>query len=217
MAKLKVVGAGPGSPEYVTPAARNAVQKAEVVIGAQRSITLFNSDIKGKILFLTANNLIGVLKQAAEFVNVGKEVVLLSTGDPGFSGLAHTVAESGLFQPEDVVVVAGVSSIQACAAKLGISWDKACLFTFHEGNVTEEEKNQLISCLKKGKNAILLPNSKTFSPKEIAAFLIKSGIDRETRAYVCENITLRNEEVTLGTLERISQKDFGSLSVMVIK
>ncbi len=173
MAKINIVGVGPGNPDYVTPAARKAVAQAEVVIGAQRSLHLFTSEIKGELIVLAAKNLREVLKHAAELMRSGKNVVFLSTGDPGFSGLLHTVLESGLFDVSEVNVVAGVSSLQACAAKLAISWDKACLFTFHEGNVTEQEKDKLVECIRKGKDTLLLPNSKTFSPKEIAKFLIR--------------------------------------------
>ena len=217
MAKINIVGVGPGSPDYVTPAARKVVQQAQVVVGAQRSLNLFTADIKGETLVLTAKNLSGTLKHAAESMKSGKNVVLLSTGDPGFSGLLHTVLESGWFNASEVNVVAGVSSVQACAAKLGISWDKACLFTFHEGNITELEKNQLVECVKNGKDTLLLPNSKTFSPKEIANFLVKAGLNQKTQVYICENITLENEKVTSISLQEVSTQAFGALCVMVIK
>lgn len=217
MAKINIVGVGPGSLDYVTPIARKTVQEAQLVFGAQRSLNLFPSDIKGEVFVLTAKNLSHSLKHAAESVKSGKNVALLSTGDPGFSGLLHTVLESGLFTTQQINVVAGVSSIQACAASLNISWDKACLFTFHEGNVTDETKNQLVQCLKKGKDAMLLPDSKSFSTKEIASFLTKAGLHQKTSVYICENLTLENEEIISSTLEEVSAQTFGSLCVMVIK
>ena len=217
MAKINIVGVGPGSPDYVTPAARKAVAQAEVVIGAQRSLNLFASDIKGETMVLTAKNLNDALKHAAESVKKGKNIALLSTGDPGFSGLLHTVLKSGLVTVAEVNVVPGVSSIQACAARLAISWDSACLFTFHEGNVTAEEKNELASCLKNGKDAMLLPDSRVFSPKEIASFLIKAGLDKKTPVFICENLTLDDEKVTSSSLEQVSQQTFRPLCVMVIK
>jgi cobalt-precorrin-7 (C5)-methyltransferase len=217
LAKLNIVGVGPGSLDYVTPAARKTVQQAEVVIGAQRSLNLFTSDIKGETLVLTAKNLNDALKHAAESVKKGKNVALLSTGDPGFSGLLRTVLKSGLVKATEVHVIPGISSIQACAARLAISWDNACLFTFHEGNVTAEEKNQLVSCLKNGKDAMLFPDSRAFPPKEIASFLIKAGLNPRTPVYICENLTLENEKITSSKLEEVSSQTFGSLCVMVIK
>jgi cobalt-precorrin-7 (C5)-methyltransferase len=217
LAKLNIVGAGPGSPEYVTPAARKTVQQAEVVIGAQRSLNLFAEDIKGETMVLTAKNLNSALKFAVESAEKGKNVALLSTGDPGFSGLLRTVLKSSLVKTVEINVVPGVSSIQACAARLGISWDDACLFTFHEGNVTAEEKNKLLSCLKEGREAMLLPDSRAFPPGKIASFLLTAGLDKATPVVVCENLTLPDEKVISGSLEQVSKQAFEPLCVMVIK
>ena len=216
MAKINIVGTGPGSPDYVTPIARKTVQNSKLVIGAQRSLNLFTADIKGKQIILSAKNLVDSLKQAAESIKEGKNVALLSTGDPGFSGLLHTVQESGLFNTADINVIPGVSSIQACAAHLNISWDTTRLFTFHN-EVLDEEKEKLISAVKCGRNILLLPNPQGFAPQDIARFLIELDIDRETPVYICENVTLDNEKTTASTLGQIVDQSFGSLCVMVIK
>ena len=217
MAKLNIVGVGPGSSDFVTPAARKTVQKSALVIGAQRSLNLFTSEIKCETCVLTAKNLNEALGCAVEAVKNGKEVALLSTGDPGFSGLLHTVLESGLVESKDINVVPGVSSIQACAAKLAVSWDMALLLTFHEGNVSEEEKQVLDFAISSGEDVILLPDAKAFSPKVIARYLINSGADKDTPVYVCENLTLPEERITSSTLADVSKLEFGSLCVMVIK
>jgi len=217
LAKLNIVGTGPGSPDYVTPAARKTVQQAEVIIGAQRSLNLFAEDIRGEMMVLTAKNLNGALKFAVESAEKGKNVVLLSTGDPGFSGLLGTVLKSNLVKAEEINVVPGVSSVQACSARLGISWDDACLFTFHEGNVSTDEKTRLLLCLKNGRDAMLLPDPRAFPPAEIASFLLKAGLDEETPVFVCENLSLENERVTSSSLTQVSEQAFGALCVMVIK
>jgi cobalt-precorrin-7 (C5)-methyltransferase len=217
LVKINIVGVGPGSPDYVTPAARKVVQQAKVVIGAQRSLNLFHVDIKGETLVLTAKNLNDALEYAAESAKKGKSVALLSTGDPGFSGLLHTVLESGLVHTYEINVIPGVSSLQACAARLAISWDDACLFTFHEGNVSDKEKEELLLAVKDGRTVMLLPNSRVFSPKEIACFLIKAGINEKTPVHICENLTLDNQKVASNSLGQVSQQSFASLCVMVIK
>ena len=61
MAKINIVGVGPGSADYVTPAARKIVQKTQLVIGAKRSLNLFPADIKGESVVLTAKNLNSIL------------------------------------------------------------------------------------------------------------------------------------------------------------
>jgi cobalt-precorrin-7 (C5)-methyltransferase len=217
MGKLNIIGVGPGSADYVTPAARNAVEQAQLVIGAQRSIALFDNDVKSEKIILTAKNLRGSLKEAAKAVNDGKNVALLSTGDPGFSGLLHTALESGLFKTSDLAVIPGVSSIQVCAARLNLNWHSARLFTFHEGHVSDDQKQKLVSAYQCGRTIILLPDAKSFAPKDIAVLLIGAGADKNTPVYVCENLTLENEAITSTTLEQAQDVTFGPLSVMVIK
>ena len=215
MGKLNIVGAGPGSPDYVTPAARKAVQTADVVVGAQRNLSLFRMDIKGKPVVLTAKNIDEELKSAVELAKKGKNVVLVCTGDPGFSGLLKSLLDRDLIKADEVNVVAGVSSLQVCAARLGMSWDNVRLFSFHEG-ATAEKKNELALTVKAGRTVMLLPDPKAFSPKQIAAYLISEGIDRKTKVWLCENLTLTNEHISMGTLDALGSGS-GSLCIMVIK
>jgi len=217
LGKLDIVGVGPGSLDYVTCAAKKVVQQAQLVIGAQRSLNLFPEEIKGEKVALTAKNLSECLKLTAQALKEGKNVALLSTGDPGFSGLLHTVQESGLFSNQQINVVPGVSVIQVCAAKLNLSWDNTRLFTFHEGQISEDQKEKLVSAYQCGRTIILLPDAKSFTPKDIASLLIQTGANKNTPSYVCENLTLENEKVTSTTLEEIQGLSFGSLAVMVIK
>jgi len=216
MGKLSIIGTGPGSPDYVTPAARKTVQQADVVIGAKRSLSLFRGDIKGGTLTLTAQNIEEALRYAADSAKKGKNVALLSTGDPGFSGLLGSILYRNLGKDVEVAVVAGVSAVQACAARLGRCWDQAALFTFHDG-ASAEKNNALAAAVEAGKNVMLLPEPKAFAPNHIARFLLDNGADKETPVAVCENVTLDKEKVVETTLQEASQLSFASLCVMVIK
>jgi len=216
VAKLTVVGVGPGSLDYVMPAARKAVRDADVVIGAERSLSLFLKDIKGEAVALTAQNVAELLKYATESAEKGKTVALLSTGDPGFSGLLRSILKTARHKHVEVNVIPGVSSIQACAARLCMCWDEMSLFSFHKGT-TAEKKAQLAKAAKDGKDIMLLPDPKAFPPHEIASFLIDAGLDKDTPVFVCKNVTLSDERVVESTLERVSKLDFDALCVMVIK
>lgn len=216
MAKLNVVGIGPGSLDYVTPAAIKTVQNADIVVGAERSLNMLRNDIKGEAVALTAKNVPEVMKYAADSAENGKTVALLSTGDPGFSGLLRSISKYTRGRDVEVNVVAGVSSIQACAARLCLCWDEMSLFTFHKGT-TAEKKAQLAKAVKEGKDVMLLPDPKAFPPREIASFLVKSGLAKATPVFVCERLTLSDERIVKSTLEQVSKRDFDALCVMVIE
>jgi precorrin-6B methylase 1 len=64
---------------------------------------------------------------------------------------------------------------------------------------------------------MLLPDSRNFSPAEVAKFLIEKRADKETPVFVCENLTLGDERVVSSTLGEVSRGSFSSLCVMVIK
>lgn len=216
MGKISIVGAGPGSADYVTPISRKKIQEADFVVGAERVLSLFKNDIKGEAMKLTAKNLNEALRRCVEIAEKGKAVALISTGDPGFSGLLRTFRKATKGKNVEVDVIPGISAIQACAAKLAMTWDEVSLFSFHEGT-TLKEKKQLLSAVKKGKDVMLLPNPKDFTPTDIAKFLISGGVAAENPAVVCENVTLNNERVENSTLKCISETRFASLCVMVIR
>jgi cobalt-precorrin-7 (C5)-methyltransferase len=216
VAKLCVVGIGPGSLDYVTPAARRAVQDAEVVIGAERSLSLFTEDIKGEAVALTAKNVNELLHYAVDSAEKGKTVALLSTGDPGFSGLLGSILKVNQGRNVEVNVIPGVSAIQACAARLCMCWDEMSLFTFHKGT-TAEKKAQLLKAVREGKDVMLLPDPKSFSPRKIASFLIKAGLDKDTAVFVCECLTLSDERIVESTLEQAATLDFNPLCALVIR
>jgi len=216
--KLNIIGIGPGSAEYITPLANRLVLEAQIIIGAQRSLDLFSHNrISGELHVLTANNLSDLLKYAVNSAKEGKNVVILSTGDPGFSGLLKSVLNTKLLTPDEVNIIPGVSAVQICAAKLGLCWDEMCLFTFHQGNVNDTRKTELTTCLRASRDVLLFPDAKSFLPKNIALYLINSGFNPNTPVFICENLTLSNERVVKSNLADVSTADFASLCVMVIK
>lgn len=215
MTNLTIVGVGPGAPDYVIPAARKAIQRAHIVIGSERSLSLFRGEIKGEILTLTGKNIDELLKYARDSEKMGKTVVLLSGGDPGFSGLLGSVLDR-LGTKNEVNVIPGISSIQVCAARLGLCWEDAALFTFHNG-VDENKKEELFKAVKSGKDVFLLPEPKIFKPSDIAGFLIEKGVDKTVKIVVCENLTLKNEKIVETTLEKAVNQSFSSLCVMVVR
>jgi len=215
MGKIHVIGTGPGSPDYVLPVARKIVQTVEVVIGAQRSLSLFKEDINGKLVSLTAENLKDVLQYAYECAKKGQTVAILSTGDPGFSGLLKSFLNNLPIHNVEVEVVPGISAIQVCAARLGMSWDDAGLLTFHD-TVTAEKKLTLLEYAKAHKDIMVFPNKKEFTCKNISNYLLENGLTKDTHVLICENLTLPEENIVEMTLEQVSKQNFSSLCVMVI-
>jgi cobalt-precorrin-7 (C5)-methyltransferase len=214
LAKIFLIGAGPGSRQYVTPAARETVGRASLVIGAERALALFREDIKGETCILKAENFDEIVQRALSFANEGTSVALVSTGDPTFFGLLKPLLEKG---PHDLEleIVPGISSIQVATSRLQISLEEIGLFLNFHGR-PDAEKAKLTETVRTGKLAVIIPDPRSFQPNQIATYLIDSGVDPRTPAAVCENLTYANERITEGDLLMLSSEKFEPMSLMVI-
>jgi cobalt-precorrin-7 (C5)-methyltransferase len=205
MSKLYIVGIGPGSRDYLTQAALNAVKNSDVVIGSNRALNLFKTD--SQKMEINAKNMNESLIAAVNEVKNGKDVALLSTGDPGFSGILKPILK--LKNDIEIEVIPGVSSVQLCAAKLKIPWDDADLVTMHGKGISKD----ILDVIDNGKPSIILPN---FKPAELAQFLIENGIDKDRKAAVCEKLSYEDEKIVEFTLKDISETEFSYMCVMVV-
>ncbi|GAB4307133.1 MAG: cobalt-precorrin-7 (C(5))-methyltransferase [Methanobacteriaceae archaeon] len=206
MSKLYIVGIGPGSKEYLTFKAVTTVESSDIIIGSKRALDLFEN-IKKEKIYLDASNVKESVKYGIEKVKEGFNVTMLSTGDPGFSGLLKTVQSAG--KNFDIEVIPGISSIQLCAARLQIPWDKADLITMHGKGVSIE----LFSKINNGRPTIILPNLKI---EEIVRLLLDKGIDPGKKAAVCERLGYDDERLIKTSLENLLNEDFSYMCVMVI-
>jgi precorrin-3B C17-methyltransferase len=118
MAKLYVVGIGPGGREHLTIKAIEVLQKSSVIVGYTFYIELIQEFIEGKTVISTGmKGEIERCKQAIAQVRKGYDTCIVSTGDPGLYGMAGPAFE--LAENIDVEVVPGVSSVFCAAAEVG--------------------------------------------------------------------------------------------------
>ena len=127
MAKITVVGLGPGSLMDMTPRARLAIEAAEVVAGYNTYIRLIEellADGSKEVIGTAMMQEIDRCRLAVETAAKGRETVVVSSGDAGVYGMAGLVLELILKLPEGERpqwggVVAGVSAVNAAASLLG--------------------------------------------------------------------------------------------------
>lgn len=206
MAKLYLVGTGPGSSDYLTEAAIKASESVDVLVGSQRALDLF-PDFSGETLLLKARNMDEMMKKSVSLVEEGKNVAILSTGDPGFSGVLKPILN--IRDDLDLEVVPGISSLQLAAARLQIPWDDVNLITLHgKGN-----SDAVLDLLDNGKATIVLPD---FRVEKLAQFLIGNGINPERKVTVCERLSYPDERLFTGTVKEVASEEFSYLCVMVI-
>ncbi|MCM2359848.1 MAG: cobyric acid synthase, partial [Geobacteraceae bacterium] len=137
MSKLYVVGTGPGDLKHMTLEAREAIEAAEVVVGYKTYLDLIEPLLAGKEV--VSSGMMREVERCSEALAIaatGKTVALVSGGDAGIYGMAGLVLELANgdvgaplaapragqalpLQVPEIVVVPGVSALQAAAAVLG--------------------------------------------------------------------------------------------------
>ena len=118
MAKLYVVGIGPGGKEHMTLKAIEVIQQCPVIVGYRFYITLIEELITDKEVISTGmKGEIERCRAAIEKVREGIDTCIISTGDAGLYGMAGPILE--MAEDIEVEVVPGVSSAFCAAAHVG--------------------------------------------------------------------------------------------------
>lgn len=119
-----MVGIGPGDLSLLTMQAREAIHKAEVVVGYTKYIEIVQSLLKDKETISTGmTREIDRANKAVELALEGKKVAVISSGDPGVYGMAGLVLEITSSRPLSaevpVEIIPGITAANAAAAVLG--------------------------------------------------------------------------------------------------
>lgn len=208
--KIYIIGIGPGSSEYLTKKAVDTVKTSDYTVGSTRAIDLFD-DVNNKIAF-NVKDLLDKLEKGVDLAIEGNTVSILSTGDPGFSGVLNTVlriANEKNFPEEKIEVIPGISSLQLAAARNHIQWDNANVMTFHG----RENIEDILKVINNGKTTIALPSKKV---RDMAQFLLDNGVDEHREVVVCERLSYDDEKIVRSTLKDIANSEFTYMCIMVI-
>lgn len=192
--KITIIGCGPGSPDYLTQAARKAVKEARSLFGASRLLDLFPESTAPRIP--VGRDVEGALAEIAARYEEGGIAVLV-TGDPGLCSLAQPVLRR--FGIESCEVIPAVSSVQVAFARLGMDWSDAQILSAHDRNPDVDAKG-LDRCAK-----IAVLAGREESLPWVAGLL--RGLGKGRRVFCCENLTLPDEriqEFSPSDVERLS-------------
>ena len=208
--KIYIIGIGPGSSEYLTKKAIDTVKSSDYTVGSTRAIDLFD-DVNNKLAF-NVKDLLDKLEKGVDLAIEGNTVSILSTGDPGFSGVLNTVlriVNDKNFPKEKIEVIPGISSLQLAAARNHIQWDNANVMTFHG----RENIEDILKVINNGKTTIALPSKKV---RDMAQFLLDNGVNENRQVVVCERLSYDDEKIVQSTLKDIASSEFTYMCIMII-
>ena len=207
MRKVTIIGAGPGNPDLLSRAALDAIDIADVVIGAHRALAGIDvpPDVVRCELVKTAD-IVAALTDAASW----QRAVVVMTGDVGlFSGARRLVeALSGNAQV-DVRVIPGISSASYLAARLARPWQDWRFASAHG-----------VACdiVAEGERAgeLFLVTSGGEDPSRLSGELVQAGFG-DARVTVAERLSYPDERITCATASEIAGQTFDDLNVMLIE
>lgn len=224
--KLFVVGVGPGSPAYLTDAAKDAIRKSQYIVGYKYTLLTIEGVFdrkKQQVLEVTMKSQEDVYQDVYKKMKDGEYCTVPFTGDANFSESEVVDRLLEIFGDDNVQIIPGISSIQIAAAKSRVPTDKALIVTFHVTGDIEQKKKDLLQAVREGRSVILLPRpwprdlSKHFMQSDIAKFLKANGIDTsKLKVWVFEHLTTDRETTFRGNVCDLEGREFSDLSAMVI-
>lgn len=136
--EVVLVGIGMNGERHLTPEARRALDRAQVLFGAPRMLESFVGNYK-KYPFYTGDRILPILSDIQETSR--EETVcagILFSGDTGFySGCRNLVPALKKLDGTEVQVLPGISSVSALAAAVGTCWQDGRILSTH--GIPEED------------------------------------------------------------------------------
>ncbi|HEK1770668.1 TPA: precorrin-3B C(17)-methyltransferase [Pseudomonas putida] len=124
--RLAVIGLGPGAAEFMVPAVKAELARADDVLGYETYVRMAGPFRTDQVLHCTDNREeMQRARHAFELAAQGRSVVVVSSGDPGVFAMAAAVLEAlhessdAAWHRVDLQILPGVSASLATAAQAG--------------------------------------------------------------------------------------------------
>ena len=214
---IYAAGIGPGDPDMLPHKTVLLLQKADVISGFETVLNLaekhFNPDaIRISMGYKDQSE---KLEKVGEHSRNGKTCVVCFMGDVNFSGYEYLERINNDSKDPHPNIIPGISSAQIAASKTLTAFERSVFLTFHKRGDISKDKEFLVSALKLGKAAIVIPLPWSFMPPEISQYLIENGIPPKTKVNIFEHLTWPQEKTYSRTLENCVE-NFSDVSIMVI-
>ncbi len=205
--KITLIGIGPGGRGCMTEDAASAIRECDALFGAARLVKGFDGLRTYEIY--RASDIIPVIE--SEKI---RNAVILFSGDSGFFSGTKAMVEDlrRLKKDANVSVYPGISSVSYLAARLGISYDDACLTSIH-GKNSDEDIHKLAGTVRYNEKVFVLLSG----GNDVAAasrILLDSGLNGNIT--VGSDLSYESEKITTMTFEEaLSFDDTGICTAFI--
>ncbi|MGO4886981.1 precorrin-6y C5,15-methyltransferase (decarboxylating) subunit CbiE [Anaerobacillus sp. MEB173] len=197
---IKVIGIGEQGKASLLPVYLNWIEECELLVGGERHLAFF-PDFQGEKLPIKG----GLSKVIERIQELGKETVVLASGDPLFFGIGSYLAKK---MPVEIYPV--LSSIQEAFARIQESWQDCTFISVHGRSMKGLAQKM------DGNDKVCLLTDAINSPKEIARYLLSFGMN-EYKAFVGEALGGSTEKTAWMKLEEMADYEADPLNVVILK
>ena len=226
--RLYVIGLGPGDHGYLTEDARRALEMAQDLIGYAPYVARL-PEREGQTRFASDNRVeLDRAREALRRAAEGRQVALVSGGDPGVFAMAAAVFEAidtgePAWRHLDVQVLPGVSAMLAAAARLGAPLGgDFCAISLSDNLKPWDTIATRLECAARGDFVIALynPASRARPDRISDAFaILRANLSPETLVVFAKSVGRAEEEFLLSDLAGadLSQVDMATLVIVGAK
>ena len=205
---ITLAGIGMGSPAGMTEEVKRALAEAEIVFGAPRLLRELPSDVCFSMY--RPSDIIPVLERVRP-----RRALILFSGDSGFYSGARSMREALLSWRKDLVIrtLPGISSVSALAAKAGVNYDDAAIFSIH-GRKDPHALHQLLQSIRcHARTFVLLSGDEDV--RDLGSMLLAQR--KEVRILIGSDLSSESEKILEFTpAEAASFQGQGILTALVL-
>lgn len=205
MYPLKVIGLGPGHPDYILPIATKEIAEAELILCGKRHLESFDHQGKELLIIGEGTALKDLMATVVTRYSETPTAIVVS-GDTGFHSLLSYTKR--LVPEKDIVTIPGISSLQYFFAKLNQTWQEAKLISLH-GRETDLVQTVL------DHPVVGILTDDTHHPAYIAKTLLDAGIDHKI-IHIGEDLSYPEERITSLPLNLGVSYETKGMSVVII-
>ena len=200
--EIDLVGIGMGGAGTLTGEAREALERADCVIGAARMIEAASPFGKPAFAEYAPEKVAAVIAAHPEH----RRVAVLLSGDPGFFSGAKRLLPC--LEGHRVRVVPGVSSMQYLCAKVGQSWDDARAVSLHG-------KDASVAGMLRRSGKVFAVTDGERALREVCRELVGAGMG-DARVYVGQRLSYPDEAIFSGAARELADAPCDALSALLI-
>ncbi|MDH5188026.1 MAG: precorrin-3B C(17)-methyltransferase [Rhodospirillaceae bacterium] len=225
--RLYIVGTGPGRDGWRTPDATRVLSLVTDVVGYELYLDLVADLIKGKTRHTSqlAQEEARV-RMALDLAAAGRDVALVSSGDPGIYAMAALAFElldkenNASWNRLEIEVLPGISAFQATSARIGAPMGHDfCLISLSDLLTPWEVIEQRLRAAAQGGFAVAFynPVSKRRTKQlEIARDILLGHRDPDTPVILGRNLGRDGENIRVITLAELSSSDADMLTMVIV-